>query len=84
MEKSGEFVLPFPEDSSNLKFLSVFASAFRVSLPVRQAGAVVPQGTKADEAKAGIKQDVEWENELFELPNYYSHIDKIVNYVFSS
>ncbi len=38
----------------------------------------------ADEVKAGIKRDVEWENELFELPNYYSHIDKIVNYVFSS
>jgi len=38
----------------------------------------------AKEVKARIKQDVEWENELFGLPEYYAHIDKIVDYVFSN
>jgi hypothetical protein len=37
----------------------------------------------AAEAKARIKQDIEWENELFPLPDYYRHADKIVDYVFS-
>ena len=36
----------------------------------------------AAEVKRRIKQDVKWENEGFELPDYYSHIDKIVDYVF--
>jgi len=36
-----------------------------------------------EEVKRRIKQDVEWENELFGLPEYYHHIDKIVDYVFS-
>lgn len=38
----------------------------------------------AEETKTRIKQEVEWENELFELPEYYYHIDKIVDYVYSS
>ena len=37
----------------------------------------------AEEVKTRIKQEVEWENELFDLPGYYSQIDKIVDYVFS-
>lgn len=35
-------------------------------------------------AKARIKQDVAWENEGFELPSYYDHIDAIVDYVYSN
>jgi len=37
----------------------------------------------SDEAKARIKQNIEWENELFDLPAFYRHVDKIVDYVFS-
>lgn len=37
----------------------------------------------AAEVKRRLKQDVEWENEGFALPGYYSHIDKIVDYVFT-
>ena len=36
----------------------------------------------AAEVKRRLKQDVEWENEGFALPDYYSHVDKIVDYVF--
>lgn len=36
-----------------------------------------------DRVKRWLKQDVEWENELFERPGYYDHIEKIVDYVFS-
>jgi len=36
-----------------------------------------------EEAKARIKQDILWENELFEIPSFYDHVDKIVDYVFS-
>ena len=36
----------------------------------------------AAEVKSRIKQDVEWENEGSALPDYYSHIDRIVDYVF--
>lgn len=32
--------------------------------------------------KVRIQQDVEWEFEGFELPDYYEHIDNIVEYVF--
>ncbi len=32
--------------------------------------------------KQMIKDNVEWEHEGEKLPNYYSHIDKIVDYVF--
>ena len=35
------------------------------------------------EVKAAIKQEIEWENELFSLPDYYRHTDKIVDYVFT-
>ncbi len=34
------------------------------------------------EVKRMIKENVEWEYEDDELPGYYSHIDKIVDYVF--
>ncbi|HDL65107.1 MAG TPA: hypothetical protein ENH12_06950 [Proteobacteria bacterium] len=37
----------------------------------------------AAEVKKRIKEDVKWENEGFKLPAYYSHIDKIVDYVFA-
>ena len=37
----------------------------------------------AAEVKRRLKQDVEWENEGSVLPDYYSHIDKIVDYVFT-
>lgn len=36
-----------------------------------------------EEVKTRIKQDIRWENELFDLPDYYQHVDKIVDYVFS-
>ncbi len=37
----------------------------------------------AAEVKRMIRQNVEWEYEGEKLPEYYSHIDKIVDYVFS-
>ena len=40
-------------------------------------------GYSAAEVKKRIKEDVKWENEGFEMPGYYSHIDKIVDYVFA-
>ncbi len=36
----------------------------------------------SSEVKTRLKQDIEWEYEGNELPGYYSHIDKIVDYVF--
>ena len=36
------------------------------------------------EVKSRLKQNAAWENELFELPEYYHHIDSIVDYVFRS
>ncbi len=35
------------------------------------------------QVKLWIKQEVEWENEIFDLPAFFDHIDKIVDYVFS-
>jgi len=40
-------------------------------------------GYSAAEVKKRIKEDVKWENEGFEMPGYYSHINKIVDYVFA-
>lgn len=39
-------------------------------------------GYSAAEVKNRIKEDVKWENEGFKLPDYYSQIDKIVDYIF--
>ena len=40
-------------------------------------------GYNAADVKKRIKEDIKWENEGFKLPGYYSHIDKIVDYVFT-
>ncbi len=37
----------------------------------------------AAEVKRMIRQNVEWEYEGEKLPGYHSHIDKIVDYVFT-
>lgn len=37
---------------------------------------------KAADVKRMIRQNVEWEYEAEKLPEYYSHIDQIVDYVF--
>lgn len=39
-------------------------------------------GYSATDVKKRIKEDVKWENEGYILPEYYSHINKIVDYVF--
>ncbi len=41
-------------------------------------------GYDAAEVKARLKANAAWENELFDLPDYYRHIDPIVDYVFRS
>jgi len=39
-------------------------------------------GYGVEEAKARIKQDILWENELFETPNFLEHVEAIVDFVY--